>query len=155
MKPKSPDGCCYPATAADNTGRNGQIQDNIEFCRDRKFDIQLSQALIHERRLGEIFEHGRIEKIELKTETWQWEQTGNICIEYQCDGQPSGISTTHADFWVHELRRDGKTLLYLMFPIDRLKELCRAAYKAGRSRSGAGDDGRFDVILLSLRDLVA
>ena len=42
-----------------------------------------------------------------------------------------------------------------MFPIDRLKELCRAAYKAGRYRSGAGDGGRFDVILLSLRKLLA
>ena len=58
----------------------------IGFCRDRKFDIQLSEALIHERRLGAIFENGKIEKIELKTETWQWEKTGNICIEYRQKG---------------------------------------------------------------------
>jgi hypothetical protein len=130
------------------------MNDKIVINSDRKFDLQLSQALINERRLAEIFEQGRIEKIELKSETWQWEQTGNICIEFRCDGQPSGISTTEADYWVHELRRDDQTLLYLMFPVDRLKCLAREAHKRGRWRSGAGDDGRFDVILLSLRDLL-
>lgn len=130
------------------------MNDKIVINRDRKFDLQLSQALINERRLAEIFEQGRIEKIELKSETWQWEQTGNICIEFRCDGRPSGISTTEADYWVHELRRDDETLLYLMFPVDRLKRLAREAYKRGRWRSGAGDDGRFDVVLLKLTDIL-
>lgn len=123
--------------------------------RDRKFDLQLSRALIDERRLANIFASGKIEKIELKSETWQWEQTGNICIEYRCDGRPSGISTTEADVWVHELKRENATIVYLLFPIDRLKELCRAAIKAGRARSGAGDGGRFDVVILRLKDILA
>jgi hypothetical protein len=126
----------------------------VTFNRDEKFDIQLSAALIHERRLAEIFAAAKIEKIELKTETWQWEQTGNICIEYQCDGKPSGIATTEADYWVHELRREDRTLGYLMFPIDRLKELARGAIKQGRCRTGAGDDGRFTVALIRLRDIL-
>lgn len=126
----------------------------VTFNRDRKFDIQLNQALIAERRLATIFAAASIEKIELKTETWQWERTGNICIEYRCDGRPSGISVTEADYWVHELRRDDETLLYLMFPVPRLKELCRAAIKSGRARSKAGDDGRFDVVILPLRELL-
>jgi hypothetical protein len=126
----------------------------ITFNRDRKFDLQLSQALINERRLAEIFAGARIERIEIKSETWQWEQTGNICIEYRCDGRPSGISVTEADFWVHELRRDDGTLVYLMFPIERLKELARTAIKAGRCRSGAGDDGRFEVALIRLADIL-
>jgi hypothetical protein len=130
------------------------MNDSVVQNRDRKFDLQLSQALIHERRLAEIFAGATIEKIELKSETWQWEQTGNICIEYMCDGRPSGISTTEADYWVHELRRDGETLCYLMFPIERLKELARDAIRRGRSRSGAGDDGRFTVALVALRDIL-
>lgn len=123
--------------------------------RDKKFDLQLSQALIDERRLADVFTNAKIEKIELKSETWQWEQTGNICIEYRCDGQPSGISTTEADMWVHELKRDGKTLVYLMFPAERLKELCRAAIRAGKCRSNAGDGGRFDVVILPLREILS
>lgn len=126
----------------------------VKFNKDKKFDIQLGQALLNERRLAEIFEAGDIEKIELKSETCQWERTGNICIEYKCDGQLSGISTTEAGYWVHELRRSDQTLVYLMFPIDRLKELARQAIRDGRCRSGAGDDGRFDVALIRLRDIL-
>ena len=122
----------------------------VTFNRDNKFDLQLSQALINERRLADIFAFGKIERIELKTETWQWEQTGNICIEYSQNGRPSGIAVTEADYWVHELRRDGATLCYLMFPIDRLKELARQAYAEGRYREGGGDGGRFCNILIPL-----
>jgi hypothetical protein len=127
---------------------------SLAYNRDRKFDIQLSEALINERRLGEIFRDQKIERWELKSETYQWEQTGNICIEYLCDGLPSGISVTEADFWVHELKRDDATLVYLMFPIARLKELARKAIRDGRSRSGAGDGGRFTVALIPLREIL-
>lgn len=122
----------------------------ITFNRDNKFDIQLSNSLIAERRLGDIFAAAKIEKIELKTETWQWEKTGNICIEYRQNGQPSGIAITEADYWVHELRRDDATLVYLMFPIDRLKELARKAYAEGRYHEGGGDGGRFCNVLIPL-----
>jgi hypothetical protein len=122
----------------------------VSINRDRKFDLQLSAALIHERRLADIFAGARIEKIELKSETWQWEQTGNICIEYRQDGNPSGIAVTEADYWVHELRRDDKTLVYLMFPIERLKELARKAYAEGRYHEGGGDGGRFCNVLIPL-----
>ena len=120
----------------------------ITFNRDRKFDLQLDQALVAERRLAEIFAAAKLEKIELKTETWQWEQTGNICIEYRQGGQPSGIAVTEADYWVHELRRDSQTLCYLMFPIERLK--ARRAYAEGRFREGGGDGGRFCNVLIPL-----
>lgn len=122
--------------------------------KDRKFDLQLEQALIDERRLGEIFAAARIEKIELKSESWLWEKTGNICIEFMCDGRPSGIATTQADYWVHELKRDGATLVYLMFPIDRLKELSRTAIAKGCSRSNSGDGGRFTVALIPLMEIL-
>ena len=122
--------------------------------KDRKYDMQLSQALIDEWRLAEIFSTSKIEKIELKSESHQWEKTGNICIEFRCDGQPSGIATTKADFWVHELKRDGATICYFMFPVDRLKEICRDAYRAGKYRTQGGDGGRFDNILLRLADLL-
>jgi hypothetical protein len=129
-------------------------EEEISFNSDEKFDFQLSQALIHERRLGEIFTTGTIERIELKTETWLWERTGNICVEYRSGDRPSGIATTRATCWVHELKRDDQTLCYLMFPIERLKQLVRTAIKAGRWRAGAGDDGRFHVALVPLREIL-
>ena len=126
------------------------MTEKIAFNHDNKSDLQLSDALINERRLAGIFEYGDIHKIELKSETWQWEQTGNICIEYRQNGQPSGIAVTEAGYWVHELKRDGVTLCYLMFPIDRLKELARKAYAEGRYHEGGGDGGRFCNVLIPL-----
>lgn len=128
-------------------------EDKIKFNDDDKFDIQLSQALIEERALAEIFGNGLIEVIELKTESWQWERTGNIAIEYMRGNEPSGISVTTATCWVHQLKRDGETLCYLMFPIDRLKKLTREAILKGDKKWG-GDTGRQRLALLRLRDLL-
>jgi len=33
----------------------------------------------------------------------KYSQTGNIGIEFECRGNPSGIQTTEADFWVQKL----------------------------------------------------
>jgi hypothetical protein len=126
----------------------------VERAPHSKFDLQLSQALIDERRLAEIFAYRRIEKVELKSESVQWEDTRNICIEYARDGLPTGLSVTEADYWVHELKRDGKPLVYLMFPVDRLKELCRDAKARGWARQNAGDGKRQSVILLRLWDIL-
>jgi hypothetical protein len=88
-----------PLAARNRAGeRTMKDMAKISFNRDAKFDLQLNQALLNERRLAEIFESQKIEKIELKSETWQWERTGNIAIEYRCDEKPSGISITQADF---------------------------------------------------------
>lgn len=128
--------------------------EKIKFNSDKKFDIQLSDALVAEKRLGEIFTSAKIEKIELKTETWQWEQTGNICVEYRWNGQPSGIAATQADYWVHELRRDGETLCYMMFPMDRLKWMAKHFYSIGNKRTNSGDGGKSDVILIPLSEVL-
>lgn len=130
--------------------------EKIQYNRDEKFDIQLSDSLIAERKLGETFAFGKIEnpKFELKTESWLWERFGNICIEYRAGARPSGISVTEANYWVHELRRAGETLVYLMFPIERLKRLCRDAIMAGDYRVRAGDNGKQHVALIRLSDIL-
>jgi hypothetical protein len=130
-----------------------RLEKQIRFDGGSKFDLQLSAALIAERRLGDIFTTGQIEKIELKSESWLWEQSGNIAIEYARDGQPSGISVTEADYWVHELLRDGATVLYLMFPIDRLRDLVTRARLLGHWRKG-GDGERTHMALIALADIL-
>jgi hypothetical protein len=133
------------------------VEPKIAFNRDEKFDLQLSQGLVEERRLADIFEHMRLitcPKIEIKTETWLWERTGNICIEYRQNGLPSGIAATEADYWVHALKRDDEVLVYLMFPVPRLKELTRQAYRDGRYHEGGGDGGRFCNVLIPLKEIL-
>jgi len=128
-------------------------EEKIKYNRDEKFDLQLSSALIEEKKLGLVFEEGIIGCIELKTESWLWERSGNICIEYARNGKPSGISVTQATCWVHQLKRDGATLVYLMFPIERLKDLARDAIRAGRWRDG-GDDGIQRMALIPIAELL-
>lgn len=123
----------------------------VSFNRDNKFDIQLSQALADENRLADIFSNARIERIELKSESFQWERTGNIAIEFRSRGKLSGLAATEADMWVHELKRDGETLCYLMFPTDRLKQLCR---DVGRVVHHGGDDDAQSLVLVPLAEIL-
>ena len=119
----------------------------VAFNRDNKFDIQLGQAERDESALARIMSGA---KIELKTESFLWERTGNICIEFASRGKPSGIAVTEADFWVHQLVRDDETVVYLMFPIARLKALCAAC---GKVVHGIGDDKTQSAYLLSIKDV--
>ena len=128
--------------------------DKITFNRDSKFDIQLAQGQRTERRLADILKCGKIQFIEVKKEDWLWERTGNIAIEYECRGKPSGISLTKADFWVHALEREGEPLCWFMFPVEKLRELVCVARLRGRCRERSGDRGQSKLALISLADLL-
>ena len=41
--------------------------------------------------------------IEVKSERNWWKKTGNIAIEYEYRGKPSGIYATKSDYWFHRL----------------------------------------------------
>ena len=69
-------------------------------------------------------------------------------------GKLSGIASTEADFWIHELKRDDDTLVYIMIPVPHLRDLCRKYLKEGKFRHNAGDDGQSSVILVPIRDIL-
>lgn len=125
----------------------------VKFNNDIRFDLSLSQALIDERRLGEIFTTAKIEKVELKTD-YKWQETGNIFVEYSCNGKPSGIAATQADYWSHELIKNGSSIGYFMFPVEPFKELCREQYRKGNVVHNAGDDGKVSAVLIKATDLL-
>ena len=66
----------------------------------KKFDLDLAYGQLHEDRIADMLQN---KKIEVKTERDQWSKTGNICIEFQSYGKPSGIKATEADYWFHNL----------------------------------------------------
>ena len=41
-------------------------------------------------------------KYEIKADRWTM-KTGNIAIEYECFGKPSGITTTESDFYIYNV----------------------------------------------------
>lgn len=86
----------------------------------KKFDIDLAYGQLHEDRIADMLQN---KKIEVKTERDQWAKTGNICIEFQSYGKPSGIKATEADFWFHNLALGDDVFCTLVFSVDNLKKI--------------------------------
>jgi hypothetical protein len=120
------------------------------FNKDNKFDIQLKASEIAEKSISNML---CSTKIEVKTEQHLWEKTGNIAIEYECNGKPSGISTTRADFWFHELRKEDKTYCIFCYPVEQLKQKARPYYRAGKIISG-GDRNASKMVLIPIKELL-
>jgi hypothetical protein len=129
----------------------------VVYSRGKKFDIQLKASEIRTRKLAELLLDGEFEPtatitLELKSEQWQWERTGNAAIEFEDDGKASGIEATTSKWWVHELHRAGETLGYFVFPALRFRAACRELKEKGQWARG-GDDGRMKMVLLKILGL--
>jgi len=86
----------------------------------KKFDLDLQYGQIKEDEIAEMFANC---KIEVKSERGMWLNTGNIAVEYESYGKPSGIKATEADYWFHNLCVNGKIYCTLVFPTDNLKKI--------------------------------
>ena len=86
----------------------------------KKFDIDLAYGTIREEKIAEMFTD---KKIEVKSEKDMWQKTGNICIEYESWGKPSGIKATEADYWFHNLCVGDNEFCTLVFKTDVLKTI--------------------------------
>lgn len=52
-------------------------------------------------------------------------ETFNLCFEYWCKGQPSGLATTQAGKWVHVVPLDQTRFCCYEFDVERLRETLR------------------------------
>ena len=86
----------------------------------KKFDIDLTYGTIREEKIAEMLTD---KKIEVKSEKDMWQKTGNICIEYESWGKPSGIKATEADYWFHNLCVGDNEFCTLVFKTDVLKTI--------------------------------
>ena len=119
---------------------------------DARFDFVLTGARIREHKLaGLLADSG---KVELKTEQDVWRKTGHLCIEYRNNGLPAGLAVTEAAAWVHELQWHGKTLVYLCFPVARIRELAADAWRKMQFAFAAGRNRNNDCVLVKLRDML-
>jgi hypothetical protein len=113
----------------------------MEYNSDFKYDLKVGQ--IKEKELANILQN---EKIEVKTDL-QAHKTGNIFIEYQSRGRPSGIATSEAKYYCIAIQ---ETLIIL--PSTTLKKLCRKHLNTNRDKRG-GDSNSSKGILLPVKDL--
>ena len=114
----------------------------------KKFDIDLEYGKVREKLVADMLQN---KKIEVKSERDVWLKTGNIAIEYECYGKPSGINTTESDYWFHNLCIGDETFATLVFDTKSLKKIInKLDYK--RSVSG-GDNMASRMYLLNLQKL--
>lgn len=120
----------------------------------KKFDIDLAYGKVREQRVADMLQNG---KIEVKTERGNfnnpksWVHTGNIAIEFESYGKPSGINATESDYWFHNLDIGDETFATVVFNTQSLKRIIdKLDYK--RTVSG-GDNMASRMYLLNLEKL--
>ena len=115
---------------------------------NKKFDIDLKYGQVREKQVSNIFAN---KKIEIKTESAWWDKTGNIALEYECNGKPSGISAPTSDYWIHILAKGRKNHCILVFEVVRLKKIVNQ-YKETHTRM-VGDRNASKCVLLPIKKL--
>ena len=119
-----------------------------EMVKNTKFDLDLQYGQLREQQVHDMFHN---KKIEVKTERDWWKKTGNIAIEYECNGKPSGIDKTESDFWIQILSNGTGNYRKLVFEVSRLKRIVEK-YKPTHSRM-IGDRGVSNCVLIPLEEL--
>jgi len=114
----------------------------------KKFDLDLEYGKVREQQVADMLQDKRIE---VKSERDVWQKTGNIAIEYECYGKPSGINATESDYWFHNLCIGDETFATLVFDTTSLKRIIANLDKK-RSVSG-GDNNASRMYLLNLQKL--
>tara|TARA_R100001163_G_scaffold33968_1_gene26280 strand:- start:21532 stop:21882 length:351 start_codon:yes stop_codon:yes gene_type:complete len=107
----------------------------MDFCSDFRFDLELGQ--VAEKQLADILSN---EKIEVKRDM-KASETGNIFIEYESRGKPSGIATTEARFYCIALND-----LFIIIPTETLKDLVRPYLFTTRDVNGGDNNSSKGVI---------
>ena len=115
----------------------------------RKFDVDLKFGQTWEKHIDEMFSGAKT--CEIKTEKYIWSNTGNICIEIESRGKPSGLATTEAELWVQNLVKDGELVCSLVFKTDKLKEIIE---KMPTRIVMGGDNLSSKLHLVSLKNLI-
>jgi|TARA_R110001592_G_C13016575_1_gene737178 hypothetical protein len=114
----------------------------------KKFDLDLQYGKVREQLVADMLQD---KKIEVKSERGMWQKTGNIAIEYQSYGKPSGIAATESDYWFHNLCVGDETFCTLVFDTKSLKKIIKNL-DSKKSVSG-GDNNASRMYLLNLQKL--
>lgn len=88
-------------------------------------------------------------RVEVKTDSLA-HKTGNAFIEVYSRGNPSGISTTTAEYWVYRIESNGSAIIV---STQRLKELVKKYYKINGMTKG-GDNESSKGVLIPLSELL-
>jgi len=114
----------------------------------KKFDLDLKYGTVREDKVVEMLQD---KKIEVKSERGMWMKTGNIAIEYESWGKPSGIRATESDYWFHNLCVGDNEYCTLVFKTEVLRTIVDKLDKF-KTVSG-GDNNASKMFLINLQKL--
>lgn len=114
----------------------------MEYKSDFEYDLKIGQ--LAEQKLGNAFENKTIEvKRDLKAN-----ETGNLFIEFESRGKPSGIDKSKADYWCFALKT-----VFILISSENLKALVEPLKGTDREKRG-GDNNTSVGVLLKITDLL-
>ena len=114
----------------------------MDYNADFAYDLAVGQMA--EKELGDIFDNRKVEvKSDLKAK-----DTGNLFIEYESRGEPSGIAKTQADYWCFDIGH-----LFILIETETLKQIIRPKLGTKADLRG-GDNNTSKGILLPLREII-
>ena len=114
----------------------------------KKFDLDLQYGTVREEKIADMLTN---KKIEVKSERDIWQKSGNICIEYESWGKPSGIRATESDYWFHNLCIGDDEYFTLVFHTDTLRKIVDKL-DTFKTVSG-GDNNASRMFLVNLQKL--
>ena len=117
----------------------------------KKFDLDLQYGQVKEKIVADMLQD---KKIEVKSERGMWLHTGNIAIEYESYGKPSGINATNSDYWFHNLCVGDEVFGTLVFETKMLKKIINASINENQVRSvSGGDHNASKMYLINIQNL--
>lgn len=115
-------------------------------------DWDIPEGEIGEDIIRDLFS-GRPGAVEVKRDTIV-SDSGNIAVEFECRGRPSGIRLTKARWWAFLL--SGKSYqdnIAILVLTERLRLMCEWLIEKGHWKPG-GDDKQSKMVLLHLNRLL-
>ena len=116
----------------------------------KKFDLDLQYGQVREKIVADMLQD---KKIEVKSERGMWLQTGNIAIEYESYGKPSGINATTSDYWFHNLCIEDEVYATLVFKTDTLRKIVEQT--ENKKTVSGGDHNASKMYLMNIQNLFA
>ncbi len=119
----------------------------MNYNNDFKYDLKIGQ--VGETMLNEILHDSTIE---VKRDSWIG-RTGNIAVEYQSRGKPSGISTTKASHWCFIFSNEFNDEVMIIIETNRLKRISRIFYNKGNIKL-MGDNNTSKSVLIPAEKII-
>ena len=118
----------------------------MNFNNDFRYDLEVGKE--GERIVDSLFKD---KLLEVKRDSWV-AKSGNIAIEYESRGKPSGIATTEADYWVIIFSGAYQDKVMCVFETERLKEVARKYYMKGYVKA-MGDNNTSMAVLIPIKEI--